>query len=113
MSDFLTKKEFEAWQKNQKSPSQLLSYLLLAQGGNFKVPLIIFGTFNAGSSAITFTRAFKSGTVPTVVAITTSVYCFCTITSLSNTGVTIRSMSAETLTQTSSNVYWVAIGESS
>ena len=111
MSDFLTKKEFEAWQKNQKSPSQLLSYLLLAQGGNFKVPLIIFGTFNAGSAAIKFTRAFK--TAPTVVAITASTFCFCTITNLSSTGVTIRSMSAETLAQTSNNVYWVAIGESS
>jgi hypothetical protein len=113
VSDFLTKKEFEAWQKNQKSPNKILSHLLLAQGGNFMVPLIIFGTFTGTSATITFTKPFKAGTVPVVVGRSQYNACYVVVPSVSATQATIRSISSLTQALASSPVAWVAIGESS
>lgn len=111
MSEFLTKKEFQAWQKNQKTPSEILSYALLMQGGHFCKLQIITGSFTGTAAIITFTRPFKTGTTPVVVGSSQYNACYVVVPSVSNTQCGIRSISSLTQGMASSPVAWIAIGE--
>jgi hypothetical protein len=111
MSEFLTKKEFQAWQKNQKTPSEILSYALLMQGGHFCKLQIVTGSFTATGATITFTRTFKAGTTPVVVATSNDSECYCIAFNISATQVTVRSYRSTDQTLKSSIVKWIAIGE--
>lgn len=114
--EFVTKKEFEAFKQyieKRRDPGTILTYALLEQGGNFKRLLIIYGTFTGTQATITFTKSFKSGTVPTLVGSSDDNRCYMTRPSVSNTACILRSVDSVTQAVRSSTIYWAAIGESS
>ena len=113
--EFLTKREFESWAAKfeaRKSTGAILATLLCLQGTGFKNPLIVYGSFFGNNSAITFTKAFKAGTTPSVVAMCSNSLCYMNYSGLSNTGVTLQTVrSTDQGFSTNATVLWIAVGE--
>ena len=114
MSDFLTKKEFEAWvQNNEKqltSIGAVLAGLVHVQGGAMiNVPFIQVGNSNA--SPVTFDHAFKGGTTPKVVPVSVGFSKeIANITGPSNTGFSFTIKYADD-SGGGGTLNWIAIGE--
>lgn len=78
-----------------------------------KNPLIIKGTFTGTGATITFVKAFKTGTTPSISGASNENGYYMTVPTLTATGCVLRSVKSTDQTTGSSTIYWIAVGESS